>query len=41
MWEAGGDSNDILLNSIRKAGGYKDDTDGHAGSLLGLVNIDI
>ena len=22
MWEAGGDSNNILLNSIREAGGY-------------------
>ncbi|KZT10932.1 glycoside hydrolase family 18 protein [Laetiporus sulphureus 93-53] len=28
MWEAGGDYNDILLNSIRKAVGFEDDDDG-------------
>ena len=27
MWEAGGDFDDILLNSIREAGGYDDDID--------------
>ena len=25
MWEAGGDFNDILLDSIREAGGYDDE----------------
>jgi len=28
MWEAGGDYNDILLDSIRKAAGFEDDDDG-------------
>lgn len=28
MWEAGGDSQDILLNSIRASSGFQDDEGG-------------
>lgn len=31
MWEAGGDSNDILLDSIRQAAGFETEDDGADG----------